>query len=87
MYFFKVYKVFQISLQFQDLVNVDFAGREECDAISLGNAIMGMGKAGGEGRAITAAKQAIDSPLLENSVQGATGIVFNVTGGPESYSS
>lgn len=64
------------------LINVDFADVKSV-MLSAGNAIMGMGKASGEGRAITAAKQAINSPLLENSVQGATGIIFNVTGGPD----
>jgi cell division protein FtsZ len=48
---------------------------------NAGNAIMGMGRASGEGRAVEAARQAVNSPLLENSISGATGIIFNVTGG------
>ncbi len=62
------------------LINVDFADVKSVMR-TAGNAIMGMGRASGEGRAITAAKQAINSPLLEDSIRGATGIIFNVTGG------
>lgn len=66
----------------QGIVNVDFA-----DAISVmsdqGMALMGIGTATGEGRAIKAAQKAISSPLLEDvSVEGAMGILVNVTGGP-----
>lgn len=66
----------------QGIVNVDFA-----DAISVmsdqGMALMGIGTASGEGRAIKAAQKAISSPLLEDvSVEGAMGILVNVTGGP-----
>lgn len=64
------------------LINVDFADVKSV-MLSAGNAIMGMGKAAGEGRAIEAAKQAINSPLLENTINGATGIIFNVTGGSD----
>lgn len=64
------------------LINVDFADVKSVMK-AAGSAIMGMGKASGEGRAVQAAKQAINSPLLENSVKGATGIIFNVTGGPD----
>ncbi len=64
------------------LINVDFADVKSVMK-AAGSAIMGMGKASGEGRAVTAAKQAINSPLLENSVKGATGIIFNVTGGAD----
>lgn len=64
------------------LINVDFADVRSV-MLNAGNAIMGMGKASGEGRAVQAAKQAINSPLLENSVTGATGIIFNVTGGKD----
>ena len=64
------------------LINVDFADVKSV-MLSAGNAIMGMGKASGEGRAIEAAKQAINSPLLENTIKGATGIIFNVTGGSD----
>jgi len=46
-----------------------------------GSALMGIGNAGGENRASEAAKIAISSPLLEESVEGATGILLNITGG------
>ena len=46
-----------------------------------GSALMGIGEAGGENRATEAAKNAISSPLLEQSVEGATGILLNITGG------
>jgi cell division protein FtsZ len=46
-----------------------------------GTALMGIGSAGGENRASEAAKMAISSPLLEESVEGATGILLNITGG------
>ena len=46
-----------------------------------GSALMGIGSAGGENRAADAAKAAISSPLLEESVEGATGILLNITGG------
>ncbi len=62
------------------LINVDFADVKSVMR-SAGNAIMGMGRASGEGRAVSAAKQAINSPLLESTIKGATGIIFNVTGG------
>lgn len=62
------------------LINVDFA---DVKAImeNAGSALMGMGRASGEGRAVEAAKQAIASPLLELSIDGAKGILFTVTGG------
>ena len=46
-----------------------------------GSALMGIGSASGESRASEAAKAAISSPLLEESVEGATGILLNITGG------
>ena len=46
-----------------------------------GSALMGIGSASGENRAAEAAKNAISSPLLEQSVEGATGILLNITGG------
>ena len=64
------------------LINVDFADVKSV-MLDAGNAIMGMGKASGEGRAVKAAQQAINSPLLEESISGATGIIFNVTGGKD----
>ena len=64
------------------LINVDFA---DVKAVmqSSGSALMGIGRGSGGGRAMEAAKQAINSPLLETSINGATGIIMNVTGGPD----
>ncbi|MFH0952003.1 MAG: cell division protein FtsZ [Patescibacteria group bacterium] len=64
------------------LINVDFA---DVKAImeNTGSALMGIGQATGENRAINAAKAAIDSPLLELSIDGAKGILFTITGGPD----
>ncbi|MFA6296370.1 MAG: cell division protein FtsZ [Patescibacteria group bacterium] len=64
------------------VVNVDFA---DVRAImeGTGSALMGIGVASGENRAAEAAKKAIDSPLLEQSVDGATGVLFNVCGGDD----
>lgn len=64
------------------LINVDFA---DVRAImeNAGTALMGMGQASGENRAVEAAKAAIESPLLEVSVQGAKGVLFNVIGGQD----
>src|SRR5262249_54247792 len=63
-------------------INVDFA---DVKAImqNAGSALMGIGKASGESRAVDAAKQAIASPLLEISIDGAKGILFTVAGGPD----
>lgn len=62
------------------LINVDFADVKSVMS-NAGSALMGIGKAAGENRAIDAAKAAIDSPLLEMSVDGAKGILFTITGG------
>ncbi|OGI25893.1 MAG: cell division protein FtsZ [Candidatus Moranbacteria bacterium RBG_13_45_13] len=64
------------------VVNVDFA---DVKAIlqDSGSALMGIGTASGENRAAEAAKLAINSPLLEFSIDGAKGILFNVSGGPD----
>ncbi len=64
------------------LINVDFA---DVKAVmqSSGSALMGIGRGQGEGRAMEAAKLAINSPLLETSINGASGIIMNVTGGPD----
>ncbi|MDA0208404.1 MAG: cell division protein FtsZ [bacterium] len=64
------------------LINVDFA---DVKAImqSAGSALMGIGTASGENRAVEAAKLAIASPLLELSIDGAKGILFTVTGGAD----
>jgi cell division protein FtsZ len=62
------------------LINVDFA---DVKAImnETGSALMGIGKATGENRATEAAKQAVASPLLDVSIEGAKGILFTITGG------
>ncbi len=62
------------------LVNLDFADVKTVMQ-SAGSALMGIGRASGENRAIEAATQAISSPLLEVSIDGARGILFNVIGG------
>lgn len=62
------------------LVNVDFADVKSI-MLNSGSALMGIGTATGEDRAIDAAKQAISSPLLEISIDGARGVLFNVSGG------
>jgi len=64
------------------LINVDFADVKSVMSMS-GSALMGIGRGSGEGRALEAAKIAINSPLLETSIQGASGVIFNVTGGPD----
>ncbi|MBI2065187.1 MAG: cell division protein FtsZ [Candidatus Yanofskybacteria bacterium] len=62
------------------IINVDFADVKAVMANS-GSALMGIGRASGEDRAIEAAKTAINSPLLEVSIDGARGVLFNVSGG------
>jgi cell division protein FtsZ len=62
------------------LINLDFADVKAVMS-NAGSALMGIGRAAGENRAIQAAQQAIDSPLLEVSIDGARGILFNVIGG------
>lgn len=64
------------------LINVDFA---DVKAVmqTAGSALMGVGRATGEGRAVEAARNAINSPLLETTVDGASGVIFSVTGGPD----
>jgi len=64
------------------LINVDFADVKSV-MYDAGSALMGIGEANGENRAIEAAKAAIDSPLLEQSIEGARGIMFTVTGGED----
>jgi cell division protein FtsZ len=64
------------------LINVDFADVKAIMSLS-GSAIMGIGKGSGEGRALEAARMAVNSPLLETSIDGASGVIFNVTGGPD----
>ncbi len=62
------------------LVNLDFADVKTI-MFEQGLAHMGIGKANGENRATEAAKQAIQSPLLETSINGAKGVLLNITGG------
>lgn len=64
------------------LINVDFA---DVKAVmqTAGSALMGVGRASGEGRAVEAARNAINSPLLESTIDGASGVIFSVTGGPD----
>jgi cell division protein FtsZ len=64
------------------IVNVDFADVKSVMQ-NAGSALMGIGTATGEDRAVEAAKQAIDSPLLEMSINGARGILFTITGGSD----
>lgn len=64
------------------LINVDFADVKSIMQNS-GNAIMGMGMGSGEKRAITAIRQAISSPLLDTSIEGAKGILLNIVGGED----
>lgn len=62
------------------LINLDFADVKAVMS-SAGSALMGIGRAEGENRAIEAAQQAIESPLLEISIDGARGVLFNISGG------
>jgi len=62
------------------LINLDFADVKTVMR-NAGSALMGIGRASGENRAVEAAQQAIESPLLEVSIDGARGILFNVIGG------
>jgi cell division protein FtsZ len=64
------------------LVNLDFADVRTIMR-DAGSALMGIGSASGESRAAEAARMAVSSPLLEASVEGATGILLNVTGGSD----
>lgn len=62
------------------LINLDFADVKSVMS-HAGSALMGIGHGSGENRAVIAAQQAIESPLLEVSIDGARGVVFNITGG------
>ncbi len=64
------------------VINVDFADVRTIMS-DAGSALMGIGRGSGDNRAIEAARAAIDSPLLELSIEGAKGILFNITGGPD----
>lgn len=63
-------------------VNVDFADVRTIMSDG-GSALMGIGQASGENRATTAARAAVSSPLLEVSIEGAKGILYIITGGPD----
>lgn len=62
------------------LINLDFADVKAVMS-NAGSALMGIGRSNGDNRAVEAAQQAIESPLLEVSIDGARGILFNVIGG------
>ena len=62
------------------LINLDFADVKAIMS-NAGSALMGIGRASGDDRAVQAAQQAIESPLIEVSIDGAKGVLFNVTGG------
>ncbi len=61
------------------IINLDFADVRTV-MMNSGSAMMGMGRASGEDRAVVAAKQAVSSPLLEETIHGATGVILNITG-------
>jgi cell division protein FtsZ len=64
------------------IVNLDFADVRAIMS-DAGSALMGIGTASGENRAAEAAHTAVSSPLLESSIEGATGILLNISGPPE----
>ena len=64
------------------LINLDFADVKTI-MLNQGMAHMGIGRASGENRAEDAAKQAVQSPLLETSIEGARGVIINITGGSD----
>lgn len=64
------------------LINVDFADVKAV-MTNAGSTLMGVGIASGENRATVAARSAIASPLLDASIDGARGVLFNITGGPD----
>src|SRR5258708_18743385 len=64
------------------LINVDFADVRAIMS-NAGSALMGIGTGVGENRASAAARAAVSSPLLEISMDGARGVLYNITGGPD----
>jgi len=64
------------------LINLDFADVKSIIK-NAGNAVLGSGTASGENRAIKAAQNAISSPLIETTIEGANGILLNISGGPD----
>jgi cell division protein FtsZ len=67
---------------FPGLINLDFADVKTIMQ-GQGAALMGIGYGSGDNRAVDAARNAISSPLLETTIDGARGILLNVTGGPD----
>ena len=76
----QVYKGISDLIAVPGLVNLDFADVKTI-MLNTGMAHMGVGSASGENRAEDAAKAAIESPLLETSIEGARGVIINITGG------
>ena len=64
------------------IINVDFADVKSV-MLSSGSALMGIGRSQGEGRAVKAAQMAVNSQLLESSINGSSGVIVNITGGPD----
>ena len=64
------------------MINVDFADIKAVMS-DAGSALMGTGEAEGEGRARLAVESAIDSPIVEVNIEGARGVLINITGGPD----
>lgn len=64
------------------LINLDFADVKTI-MLDTGSALMGIGRSSGDRRAVEAARMAISSPLLETSIEGARGVLLNITGGPD----
>ena len=64
------------------MINVDFADVKSV-MLSSGSALMGIGRGQGEGRAVKAAEIAINSQLLESTINGASGVIVNISGGPD----
>jgi len=64
------------------LINLDFADIKKILSVP-GSALLGVGEASGEERAIKSAENAVSSPLLESSIDGAQGVIINITGGPD----
>src|SRR5205807_10501537 len=64
------------------LINLDFADGKAIMA-GAGTALMAIGEGNGDGRALQAAQAAISSPLLDTSIEGASGVLINITGGSD----
>jgi cell division protein FtsZ len=64
------------------LINLDFADVRTI-MTDAGSALMGIGEASGDNRATESARLAVSSPLLEASIEGARGLIINITGGPD----